>query len=118
MTAKIYAIASAMVLAIGTGTALAQTTVSPFAQYDHVTLMQHSARLGPYDPESAIAMKAAFVGDGTSVPTQEPFQYNYGGAAAHVGDGSSSSYLRDQQELLSEPGYSIGTGAARVRGAR
>ena len=53
MTAKIYAIASAMVLAIGTGTALAQTTVSPFAQYDHVTLMQHSARLGPYTTQKA-----------------------------------------------------------------
>lgn len=28
--------------------------------------------------------------------------------AAHLGDGSDPSYLRDQQQLTTEPGYSVG----------
>ncbi len=37
--------------------------------------------------------------------------------AAFVTDGCSPSYLPNQQEVLREPGYSIGTGAARISGA-
>jgi hypothetical protein len=33
-----------------------------------------------------------------------------------VGEGTSPSYLRNQQQLRNEPGYSIGTGDARVSG--
>jgi hypothetical protein len=32
----------------------------------------------------------------------------------HVGDGSRADYVRHQQKLRHEPGYSIGTGDARV----
>jgi hypothetical protein len=117
MTKKIYAMVPAMVLAIGSATALAQPTVSPFAQYDRATLTENGALLRPYDQESAIAFHAAFVGDGTNVAVQQPFQYNFGGAVAHVGDGSSPSYLGNQRAILNEPGYSVGTGAAWIRRA-
>jgi hypothetical protein len=33
---------------------------------------------------------------------------------AGIRDGSSTGYLQQQQQLLREPGYSIGTGAAHV----
>jgi hypothetical protein len=36
--------------------------------------------------------------------------------AAFVSDGANPSYLREQQQLRNEPGYSIGTGEARVSG--
>ncbi|HTW73094.1 MAG TPA: hypothetical protein VME47_24670 [Acetobacteraceae bacterium] len=34
-----------------------------------------------------------------------------GSAAAHIGDGADPNYLKTQQELTTEPGYSVGTGA-------
>ena len=33
---------------------------------------------------------------------------------AGIRDGASSGYLQQQQQLLGEPGYSVGTGAAHV----
>jgi hypothetical protein len=39
-------------------------------------------------------------------------------SAAFVSDGAGPSYLRNQQQLRSEPGYSVGTGDARVSGNR
>jgi len=39
-----------------------------------------------------------------------------GGAA--IMDGASPGYLQQQQQLLREPGYSIGTGAAAQRAPR
>jgi len=36
----------------------------------------------------------------------------FGGAA--ITDGASPGYLQQQQQLLKEPGYSVGTGAAHV----
>jgi hypothetical protein len=33
---------------------------------------------------------------------------------AGIRDGASPGYLHEQQQLLSEPGYSVGTGAAHV----
>lgn len=50
MTKKIYAMVPAMVLAIGSATALAQPAVSPFAQYDRATLTENGALLRPYRP--------------------------------------------------------------------
>ncbi|HUB43932.1 MAG TPA: hypothetical protein VMB73_03015 [Acetobacteraceae bacterium] len=34
--------------------------------------------------------------------------------AAYIGDGTSPCYQQSQRELLNEPGYSVGTGAAQV----
>ena len=93
MNAKIFAIVPAMVLALGVATAPAQPAANPVAQFDLVSRVDHNPLLRPYDQTSAMAAKAAF-----------------------VGDGSNPSYLRDQQQLMNEPGYSIGTGAARVSG--
>ncbi len=42
--------------------------------------------------------------------------YNVGTGAACVIDGSSPSYQRDQRKLQHEPGYSVGAGAAQVSG--
>ena len=37
-------------------------------------------------------------------------------AGAAIRDGSSPGYLHQQQQLLNEPGYSVGTGAAHAPG--
>jgi hypothetical protein len=37
--------------------------------------------------------------------------------AAYIGDGTGPCYQQNHQELLNEPGYSVGTGAAQVCGA-
>jgi hypothetical protein len=91
MTARIFAIVPAMVLALGAAAALAQPAAHRFAQFDQASFMDHSTPFPPYD--QAIAMVAN---------------------AAYIGDGSDPCYLQDQQELMDEPGYSIGTGAAQV----
>jgi len=44
--------------------------------------------------------------------------YSIGTGAARVGDGSDPSYLGNQGKLELEPGYSVGTGAARSSGTR
>jgi hypothetical protein len=69
MTVKMLSIVPAMVLALGTATALAQPAANPLTRFDQA---------------GAIVTNAAF-----------------------VSDGSSANYLRDQQALLREPGYSI-----------
>jgi len=56
-------------------------------------------------------MAVAQAGDGTNSITPQS-QYSFGKGAAYVGDGSDPHYLEDQQRLLLEPGYSIGTGSA------
>jgi len=43
-------------------------------------------------------------------PVTVPYPNNAGGAAARISDGSDPDYLKTQQELLTEPGYSLGTG--------
>lgn len=91
MSVRIFTIVPAIVLALGAATALAQPTEHPFAQFDQASPVDHSPSLRPCDQVSAKAANAAY-----------------------VGDGSSPSYLRDQQQLMQEPGYSIGTGVARV----
>jgi len=87
MTSRIFAIVPAMALALSAATALAQPVAQPFAQFDHTSLMQHGTLLRPYDQAAN---------------------------AAYVSDGSDPSYLRTQQQLVNEPGYSIGTGAVQV----
>jgi hypothetical protein len=91
MTVRIFTVVPAMVLALGATAALAQTAARPFPQFDQASLIDHSTVLLPYDQASVIAVNAAY-----------------------VGDGSDPCYLRDQQELTREPGYSVGTGAAQV----
>jgi hypothetical protein len=91
MTVKIVAIVPAIALALSAATALAQPRTRPFAQFDQTSLSSHSTPLRPYDQASAMAANAAY-----------------------VGDGSDPSYLRQQQELTQEPGYSISTGAVQV----
>lgn len=95
MTAKICALVPAMVLAFGAATALAQPTATPFTQFNQPSLIVHSVQLRHYDQGSAIAADAAY-----------------------IGDGSDPSYLGNQGKLELEPGYSVGTGAARSSGAR
>lgn len=91
MTVRIFAIVPAVVLALGAATALAQPTAQPFAQFDQASLLGRNTPLRPYDQASAQATLGAY-----------------------IGDGADPSYLREQQELLTEPGYSVGTGAAQI----
>ncbi|HTW69836.1 MAG TPA: hypothetical protein VME47_08130 [Acetobacteraceae bacterium] len=93
MILKVFSIIPAIVLALGSATALAQPAAHPFAQFDQAGLIEQGAPLRPYDQATAAA-----------------------GNAAYVSDGSDRSYLRDQQQSMDEPGYSIGTGAARFSG--
>jgi len=94
MTARIFSIVPAVVLALSATTALAQPAAQPFAQFDRASLIAHDTTHRPHDGAGAMVSSAAY-----------------------VSDGSDPSYLRDQQALLNEPGYSIGTGAARISSA-
>jgi hypothetical protein len=40
--------------------------------------------------------------------------YNIGSGCARVGDGSDPDYQQTQKKLLTEPGYSIGSGTTRT----
>jgi hypothetical protein len=91
MTLRIFAMVPATILALGAATALAQPTAHPLAQFGRANLIDHSTWLWSDDQAGAIAADAAF-----------------------VSDGCTPSYLRSQQEILREPGYSIGTGAAAL----
>jgi len=84
MTARIFAVITAMGLALSGTTALAQPA---FARFDHASLMDHSQPFRPYDQANAVMA-----------------------IAAYVGDGSNPNYLRDQQQLLEEFGYSSSNG--------
>jgi len=53
---------------------------------------------------------------GTPGGAQHDRAMTLGAAAAHVGSGSDPDYLQQQQELRNMPGYSIGTGDARIIG--
>lgn len=66
---------------------------------------------------------AAAVGSGGTPGYQQHWQqlqtepgYNIGTGAAAVGDGSNPGYFGTQRELQSAPGYSVNGGAARVSG--
>ncbi len=96
MAARILTIVPMIVLALGAATVLAQPPAPrSFAPIDQANFTEHDMPFRQHDPASAIAVDAAY-----------------------VGDGSDPRYLWEQQKLLTEPGYSIGTGAARVRGPR
>ena len=84
MTARIIAVFTAMGLALGDATVLAQPAL---AQFDHASFMDHAQPLRPYDQANAVMANAAY-----------------------VGDGSDPSYLRDQQRLVEEFGYSSSNG--------
>jgi hypothetical protein len=128
MTARIFAMVPAVVLALGAATALAQPAAHPFAQFDRAKMLDRSAPLRPYDQASAAAMQGPYIGDGSDpsylrmqqeLLTEPGYSVGTGAAqiskaAAKLGDGSNGSYRRDQGELPLEPGYSVGTGAARV----
>jgi hypothetical protein len=53
---------------------------------------------------------------GDQSPAAIPYAVAQNSDGASVGDGSTPGYQQNQQDLLNEPGYSIGTGAA-VQGA-
>lgn len=91
MTARIFPLVPVMVLTLATATALARSTVRPFAQFNQAGLMRYNTL--PYVAGDLVAVNAAF-----------------------VGDGSTPGYLKEQQQLTHEPGYSVGTGAAKVSG--
>jgi hypothetical protein len=93
MNAMIFAIVPAMAFALDAAPAREQAAPYPVALFDSASRMDRSPLLRPYDPASAMAANTAY-----------------------LGDGSDPSYLRDQEQLRNEPGYSIGTGAARVNG--
>ena len=84
MTARIIAVVTAMGLAPGDATVLARPAL---ARFDHVGLMDHSRPLRPYDQANAVMANAA-----------------------HVGDGSDPSYLRDKRQLVEEFGYGSSNG--------
>jgi hypothetical protein len=84
MTASMFTIVSALVPALGVTTALARPAAHAFAQFDQAGITYQSTLLWPYDRASAMAANAAY-----------------------VGDGSDASYLRFQQQVTKEPGYSF-----------
>ncbi len=94
MTARMFAIVPTMVLALGAATALAQPATNPVVQWHEASLIDHGMPLQPLEQVGAMVTNAAY-----------------------VSDGSDPSYLQVQKELLNEPGYSIGTGAAPLRHA-
>lgn len=77
-------------------------------------------------PAMALASAAAFAGSDVSASWQFNGQsaasrvYRQGmvlaQAGATIGDGSSPGYLKEQQQLLNEPGYGGGNGAAHIGG--
>jgi hypothetical protein len=91
MIVRIFAMVPATILALGTATAVAQPAANPFGQFGRANLIDQSTWLRPFDEAGPIVANAAF-----------------------VSDGRSPSYLPDQQAVLREPGYSIGTGAAEL----
>jgi hypothetical protein len=124
MTTRIFAIVPAMVLALSTAAALAQPAAQPFAQFDPASLIDHGTALGPRYDAGTMVSNVAYVSDGSDpsyLRVQQELMnepgYSIGTGAAHLGDGSDPSYLRNQQAVLREPGYSVGTRAALVGGA-
>ncbi len=87
-------------------------------------LAQPAARpFAQFDQAVAGASNAAYIGDGSNPSYLRNQQlltqepgYSIGASAAWIGDGSNPSFLRNQQLLMQQPGYSIGTGAAQVSG--
>lgn len=128
MTARIFVVVPAMVLALGAATALAQPAAKPFVQFQQASLIDHAT---PLQQLGAKVTSVAFVSDGSDPSylrvqkelLNEPgYSIGTGAAAlcqaqATVGEGSNSSCLWNQQAGLREPGYSVGTGAALAGGA-
>ncbi len=128
MTARIFAIIAAMVLALGAATALAQPTAKALVPFQQASFIDHGKPPRLFERVGAKVTRAAFVSDGCDPSylrvqkelLNEPgYSIGTGAAAlchapATVGDGSDSSYLWNQQEVLREPGYSVGTGVAWV----
>lgn len=121
MTARIFAFLPAIVLALGSATALAQPAI---VQFHQASLIDHGTPVRPYGLVGAKVTNAAYVSDGSD-PSYLRVQkelltepgYSIGTGAAELGDGSNPSYLWDQQQVLRQPGYSVGTGASWVSGA-
>jgi hypothetical protein len=90
MTASMFAIVPAMVLALGAA-AQAQPAANPHLQFRQTSVIDHATSLRPSDQVGASVTNAAY-----------------------VSDGSDPSYLWVKKQLLNEPGYSIGTGAVRL----
>ncbi len=84
MAARMFTIVSALVPALGVATALARPAAHAFAQFDQAGIIYQSTLLWPYDRASAMAVSAAY-----------------------VGDGSDPAYLRFQEQVTKEPGYSF-----------
>jgi hypothetical protein len=84
MTASMFTFVSALVPALGVATALAQPTAHAFAQFDQAGVIYQRTLLWPYDRATAVAANATY-----------------------LGDGSDPSYLRFQQQVTKEPGYSV-----------
>ena len=92
MTARMFAIVPAMVLALGTAAAQAQPAANPRLQFNQASMIDHGTPLRPFDHVSAKVTNAAY-----------------------VSDWSDPSYQQVQKGLMNEPGYSIGTGTAELR---
>ena len=92
MTARMFAIVPAMVLALGAATARAQPASNPDLQFNQASVIDHSTPLRQSDLVGAKVTNAAY-----------------------VSDWSDPSYQQVEKELMNEPGYSIGTGAAKLR---
>jgi len=82
MTLRIFPIASVLVPALGTATAMAQPAAHAFAHFDQAGIIYQRTPLWPYDQANAMAANAAY-----------------------VGDGSDPSYMRDQLNVLHDPVY-------------
>ncbi len=99
MRVSIVASAIVLVLALGSAPALAQT------QMEQPGPLRFAAELsGMQGVESAPDTNR------TSPDAQNP----RGSSSAGVYDGCNPNYVKGQQELPREPGYSIGTGCAHI----
>jgi len=90
-----FAIVPAMVLALGVAMAQAQPAANPQVQFHQASVIDHPTPLRPFDQVGAKFTNAAY-----------------------VSDWSDPAYRQAQKELMNEPGYSIGTGAAELYHAR
>lgn len=117
MKTKLYAMVPAMVVAFGAATALAQPRMVPVAQYDQTSVTPHSAQFRPYDQSGAMAYVGSGGDRGYSGQQNQLLSgpgYSIGTGAAQVGDGATPGYQAEQRELQRAPGFRFGEGDAMV----
>ncbi len=91
--------AIALVFALGSAGAMAQTRIEQHGALWFAAELSGMQGVGPTPDTNGTAPRAQNPGDSSS---------------AGVYDGCNPNYLKSQQELPREPGYSVGTGCAHI----